>query len=221
MRRFRLRNLLDESGALSLDALLELFKEAMSFSEEDSFQFYYEDSDGDKVVVSTTRELSDAITSFRNNDSLKLVAVQSTGQENQGSRWGGPTRLITDSAVTKRLLSIMRARELDPVLYKNNLVDESNKVVLTHLVDDFKDHISASFAPPVVSADRKLWYTYTVNGRQERSRYLAVDGIYLDLTVEQESGKVKLLFPRPIFNKLAPGAKTCGLSHRWLCGNYG
>lgn len=223
-RRFRLREIVDdESETVSLENLVELLRKATGTTEGWAPQLSYEDSEGDDVAVTTTREFLDAVAQFPNAGTLKLVATNPCGQEGIKGSLGRSLKLITDSSVTDRLRAIMNTRDLDPVEYKDNLVDGGNKAVLTHLVDDFESHISASWAPPFVrqptSDGRPVYHcNYTILGKVESSKYFAIDGLYLDLTKPCEDSLVEILFPRQVFAKFSTSvtSMTTGTQgHDW------
>jgi hypothetical protein len=241
MHRFPVRDIIEkESAAISFDVLIELLGE-VTHSPEDVARttFYYEDHEGDEIVVGNTRGLSNAVAAFANSGhaSLKLTAngtqalgsqsgvgwqpyavaafansghaslkLTANGTKALGSQSGvgrQPCAVITDTTVTARLRSILADTSFDKVDYKDNFVSASKKATLVHLVDEFKDHITDRLAPPVQLTSTDYTWTYTINGKSEMSQYFAIDGIYLDLTVEPQEGRVKLLFPRAIYNNFS------------------
>lgn len=206
VRRFRLRHLRHaKTGDISLEALLERLNEAAADVDMAS-SFVYQDEDGDSVAVTTDRELLDAIhSSMDTGCPLKLVAVASKKGLDHCTQAQGT--LLTDPGVTNRIRAIMNTRDLDPVLYKSNLVDAANKLVLTHLVDEFQSHFTSEFAPPMTAISSTAFrceygFTYSINGTSHLSKYFAIDGIYLDLTQECEQADIRLLIPRPVYDTL-------------------
>jgi hypothetical protein len=203
-RRFRLRQLVDDkSETISLKRLVQLLKEAYGAAKDWAPTFFYADSDGDEIAVTTTCELLDAVSQFADASTLKLVVKTPT----IGSQMDGSLTLITDVSATERILHLMSERTLDPVPYKNNLIDASNKAILTHLMDEFKDHFTATYSPSLYHVNEgnnsyRACFQYNISGEKVRSKYLAIDGVYLDLTKKSiVDGFVAVLFPRPIFNK--------------------
>jgi hypothetical protein len=169
--------------------------------------FTYEDVDGDSVAVTTDREFLDAIhSSMDTGIPLKLVAVVPKKTFDYCTRAQGT--LLTDPGVTGRIRAILNTRDLDPVVYKDNLVDAENKIVLTHLVDEFQSHLTSVFAPTMTltlnnTQRQEYGFTYSINGKSYLSKYFAIDGIFLDLTKKCEKADISLLLPRPVFNKLS------------------
>ena len=47
--------------------------------------------------------------------------------------------------------------------------------------------------------------SYTIKRKVEKSKYFAIDGLYLDLTAEQGERTVWLLFPKQIYDKFTSG----------------
>jgi PB1 domain len=206
VRRFRLRHLTDaETGAISLETLLAKLKEVAP--EDTASSFLYEDGDGDNVSVTTDRELMDAIQESMDTGILmKLIAVAPKKATDHGTQAQGT--LLTDPVVTDRILTVMNTSDLDPLVYKGNLVGAANKLVLTHLVDEFQSHVTSGFAPPRTFGPNIVGksiasFTYIINGESHASKYFAIDGIYLDLTKKYDKeDSVKLFFPRLVYNKL-------------------
>ena len=165
------------------------------------FTLSYKDRDGDDVSISTSRELMDAIALCTDLDSLKLVSDQGFG-----SGLEPPMRFLANDDTSAKLNELMRPSLEDPVFYNNILCDANDRAVLKHLVDDFKDHITPAYLPRFSwSSDcLRLDWEYSINGRNIKSRYCAIGGIYLDLSEFSSSGGVKLLFPRGTYESIRP-----------------
>jgi hypothetical protein len=149
---------------------VQLLKEASGSAKDWAPKFVYADSDGDEIAVTTTCEVLDAVSQFADASALKLVVKTPTIG---GSQVDGSLTVITDASATERILHLMSHRTLEPVTYKNNLVGASNKAVLTHLMDEFKDHVTASYSPPLTSYvsegnnSYSACFNYKISGNME------------------------------------------------------
>jgi hypothetical protein len=236
VRRFLIRDLMDETECVSFPILqrrLQGVLGGISEAADDDknkhspleISFYYKDSDKDKVVISTTRELKDAIDLFAEQGSLKLfVDVAEKETSTVPIRQGGRTledqllasekqksaQIIADASVTSKIFQILGEKKIMPrpflVEFKGNLVNESTKAVLTHIVDKFQDHVTPTFCPDFGQItkvnDQKLMASYKINGRLHRAEYFAIDSIFLDMTDFIDMTSVSICMSEGVFLKL-------------------
>jgi hypothetical protein len=116
---------------------------------------------------------------------------------------------ITDPNLLNSYTRIMKDTNPEPRLYRGNIVDASHEAVIKHLVEDWKEHVTESFCPKI-NAD--YTFQYGINGTWEKTKYFAIDGIYLDLLTPinignshgrtVDDGRVCIVFPTQLLNKL-------------------
>jgi hypothetical protein len=172
-------------------------------------RIFYRDLDFDKLVISNTKELHYAITQFADHGSLK-IHIEVVSANAKGSKPGKHPEVISDKATTKRILEIMKETPVqNPFLvkYKGNLVSDATKTVLSHIVDEFKDHVTSSYHPDfgqvLKKNDLQLIASYEIDGALHQSEYFAVDSIFLvDLTDFTDSKTVNICIPEGVFRQL-------------------
>ena len=193
------------------------------------------------VVSSTSEFLDAINQFCGNNGSLKLEVTYKTREpkkDKSGKKVAAATSantstntdlvtengIISDPSVTNRIFRAMRGSFDDPEATE----ECPDELALSHLLGNFQDHFNLDYTP-AISVDARnasanadnfdpevvlgpLIGLYTMkDGKQRRSKYIAMDDIYLDLTQTPSSNEtVTVVMPILMLERLAsrtqPGA---------------
>ena len=210
---------IEENGSVSFDIFIQKLQAVEVLPTHGRFVFSYQDKDGDIVSVSSTPELIDAMEQFTEQGTLKLV--QQVNQENtevsSNVADANSEHQIAEQSVIDTVSEIFGD---DQTHYGDTVVGKSSKKVLHHIVDSFKDHITSAFCP-LLRKDKndQLIATYTIDGEKVKSKYFAIDKVYLDLDNNLNSLRVSQkaaeLMVCALTNTSTPPVKTTFRGGSW------
>jgi hypothetical protein len=150
--------------------------------------------------------------------SILTDSVQIEEEDMLSEGGDGRGTIITNPNVLNSYASIMDDTKLEARLYRGNIVDASCQAVIKHLVEDWKDHINDTYCPHVSISSPDIYFQYCINGTYERTKYFAIDGIYLDLLNSSGvccSPNVRIIFPNKVLANLNMNIQKLG---RWTLG---
>lgn len=210
MHRFRFSDVMDPERHPSYELLykmvLTMAFPTQAISGAAGIKLLYQDLDMDSIIISCTRELMDAIAQFEDQGSLKLVATVADPRDSP-TLFGAPLSIISDKNAASKMGAFLD--EPPPsadnlVEYNGSLVSKDTATVLRHIVDEFKDHVTADFSPfqqTRICDHASIVASYQIEGDLLRSGFFAIDGIYLNLAQDVDESTVAIYMPKDIHSK--------------------